>query len=89
VQQECSTAGACKLLRISLDEADGIKQRAIDRGLRRRKVEPLRRLCIDEKAVGWGHKYVTIVSCADGAKARVMAIEDDRKERNLNRFCVR
>jgi transposase len=32
VLQECSTAGACKLLRISWDEADGIKQRAIDRG---------------------------------------------------------
>ena len=86
VLQECSTAGGCDLLRISWDEADGIKQRAIDRGLQRRKVEPLRRLCIDEKAVGWGHKYVTIVSCADGAKARVVAIEDDRKERSLNRF---
>ena len=86
VLQECSTAGGCDLLRISWDEADGIKQRAIDRGLQRRKVEPLRRLCIDEKAVGWGHKYVTIVSCADGAKARAMTIEDDRKERSLNRF---
>jgi len=29
---------------------------------------------------------VTIVSCADGAKSRVMAIEDDRKERSQNRF---
>jgi len=86
VLQECSTAGACKQLRMSWDEADRIKQRAIDRGLSRRKVEPLRRLCIDEKAVGWGHKYVTIISCADGVKARVLAIEDDRKEKSLNRF---
>jgi transposase len=83
---ECSTSAACKILRVNWGEADRIKQRAVDRGLRRRKVEPLRRLCIDEKAVGWGHKYVTIVSCADGAKARVIAIEDDRKERSLNRF---
>lgn len=29
---------------------------------------------------------MTIVSCADGAKARVLAIEDDREERSLNRF---
>jgi transposase len=86
VLQECSTAAACDHLRITWDEADGIKQRAIDRGLRRRQVEPLRQLCIDEKAVGWGHRYVTIVSCADGKTARVVAIEDDRQERSLNRF---
>ena len=86
VLQECSTVAACEHLRISWDEADGIKQRAIDRGLRRRRQEPLQRLCIDEKAVGWGHQYVTIVSCADGAKARVLAIEDDREEVSLNRF---
>lgn len=86
VLQECSIAAACEQLRISWDEADGIKQRAIDRGLARRQAEPLRRLCIDEKAVGWGHQYVTIVSCADGPKARVLAIEDDREGRSLNRF---
>ena len=86
VLQECSTAGACQQLRISWDEADGIKQRAIDRGLERRKLGPLERLCIDEKAVGWGHQYVTIVSCADGEKARVLALEDDRKEGSLDRF---
>lgn len=86
VLQECSTAAACKHLRITWDEADGIKQRALDRGLARRPVEPLRRLCIDEKAVGWGHQYVTIVSCADGEQARVLALEDDRKEQSLDRF---
>lgn len=83
---ECSTAAARALLRVSWDEADGIKQRAIDRGLERQVATPLRRLCVDEKAVGWGHQYVTIVSCADGKQARVVAIEDDRKERSLNRF---
>jgi len=83
---ECSTSAACEHLRISWDEADGIKQRAIERGLRRRKAEALKRLCIDEKAVGWGHSYVTIVSCADGPKARVLAVEDGREERSLNRF---
>ena len=84
--KDCSTAAACKILRISWDEADGIKQRAIDRGLKRRTVEPLKRLCIDEKAVGWGHQYMTIISCADEDKARVLAVEEDRKEKSLNRF---
>lgn len=86
VLQECSTAAACEQLRISWDEADGIKQRAIDRGLRRRRADPVKRLCIDEKAVGWGHQYVTIISCADAHRARVLAIEDDREEQSLNRF---
>ena len=86
VLQECSTAAACDHLRISWDEADGIKQRAIDRGLRRRKAEAMMRFCIDEKAVGWGHQYVTIISCADQRPARVLAIEDDREERSLDRF---
>ncbi len=86
VLKECSGKAACGLLRISWDEADGIKQRAIERGLRRRAEGPVRRLCIDEKAVGWGHRYVTVVSCADGGSARVLAIEDDREERSLSRF---
>jgi transposase len=86
VLRECSTSAACQQLRISWDEADGIKQRAIDRGLKRRRVQPVGRLCIDEKAVGWGHQYVTIVSSADGEKTRVLALEDGRDERSLNRF---
>ena len=86
ILRECSTSAACEILRISWDQADGIKQRAIDRGLRRRTADPVRRLCIDEKAVGWGHQYVTIVTCADGASPRVLALEDGREERSLNRF---
>jgi len=84
--RECSVASACEILRISWDEADGIKQRAVDRGLRRRATHPLKRLCIDEKAVGWGHQYVTVVSCADTTPARVMAVEDGREEASLDRF---
>lgn len=84
--RECSAQAACELMRTSWDEADGIKQRAVDRGLARRKDMEIKRVCIDEKAVGWGHDYVTIVSCADGDEARVLAIEDGREERSLNRF---
>ena len=86
VLRECSTAAACAILRVTWDQADGIKQRAIDRGLARRTAGPVRRLCGDEQAVGWGHQYVTMVSCADGEQARVLAIEDEREENSLNRF---
>lgn len=83
---ECSTSAACEILRVSWDEADGIKQRAINRGLRRRRPEPIKRVCVDEKSVGWGHQYVTVVSCADGPRARVLAVEDGREEESLSRF---
>lgn len=86
VLQECSTAAACEILRISWGQADRIKQRAIDRGLSRRKLEGVRRICIDEKAVGHGHDYVTIVSRADGERATVLAIEDGREQASLDRF---
>jgi len=86
VLQECSTSAAREILRISWEEADGIKQRAIDRGLGRRKLDGLKRLCIDEKAVGHGHDYVTIVSRADGPRATVLAVEDGREQDSLDRF---
>ena len=77
VMLSCATSKACELLRISWDEADGIKQRAVDRGLGRRKDEPVRRVCVDEKAVGVGQTYVTIVSSLDAGRARVLYIGDD------------
>ena len=49
--QECSIRGACELLRISWDEADGIKRRAVTRGLARKIPVVMPRLFADEK--GW------------------------------------
>lgn len=54
--QECSVSSACEILRIRGDEADGIKQRAVDQGLARRAAPPWKRLCIAEKAIGWGYQ---------------------------------
>ena len=90
VLQQCATAEACEILKLSWEQADGIKQRAVDRGLAQRSKEAsYRRLCIDEKAVEHGHQYVTIISCADTTPARVIAVEDDRAEESLNRFWKR
>jgi transposase len=64
VMQECSIRGACELLRISWDEADGIKQRAVQRGLARKQPVVMPRLCVDEKGMVRGHNYLTIVARA-------------------------
>ncbi|MCK5806492.1 MAG: transposase, partial [Lentisphaeria bacterium] len=82
----CPTSKASELLRISWDEADGIKQRAVTRGLARRQDEPVRRVCVDEKAVGRGQTYVTVVSVLDGGRARVHYMGDDRTEESLDGF---
>ena len=57
VLQECSISGACGLLRISWDEADGIKQRAVKRRLERKTPVVMPRLCVDKK--GWATGTIT------------------------------
>ena len=87
VMQECSISAACDILRISWDEADGIKQRAVQRGLARKKAQPLPRLGVDEKSFGKGQDYVTIVARLDpGKSATVEYVCDDRKKESMDAF---
>jgi transposase len=86
VLQICSVAEACRLLRISWEEADGIKQRAVDRGLARKPVRSLKRLCVDEKSAGWGHDYVTVVAQVTEKQTVVEYVGDGREEASLDTF---
>jgi transposase len=86
VLEACPAARAGELLRISWDEADGIKQRAVRRGLARRQIVGLEYVCVDEKAVGRGQDYVTIVTGLIGGKSHVLYIGDGRDEAALNGF---
>jgi len=82
-----SIRGACHLLRINWDQADGIKQRAVRRGLARKQAVPIRRLCVDEKGVGRGHQYLTIVLNADNPQgAKIEYIAEGRKRESLESF---
>jgi transposase len=84
---ECSIKAACEILRISWDEADGIKQRAVQRGLKRRQAVPLPRLCMDEKSAGRGHDYVTVVARVEpGEAATVWHVGDGRSGDSLDGF---
>lgn len=82
--RECSVTGAARLLRISWDEAWGIKGRAVKRGLARRTQEVVAYLGVDEKAIAKRHRYLTVV--ADLARARVLYLADDRKQESLDGF---
>ncbi len=82
--RECSVTGAAALLRITWDEAWGIKERAVRRGLARRAAEPIRHLGVDEKAITKGHRYLSIV--ADLDRQRVLFVNDDRTAESLDAF---
>ena len=59
--RQTSTTAVAKQLRISWDEADGIMQRAVQRGLARRRLEPPRYVGVDETSFQKRHEYVTVV----------------------------
>jgi transposase len=82
--RECSVTGAAARLRITWDEAWGIKDRAVRRGLARRTAEPLPHLGVVEKAITTGHRYLTIV--ADLGRQRVLFLNDDRTAERLDAF---
>jgi len=89
VMLECSISGACDLLRISWDEADGIKQRAVRRGLARRASAVMPRLCVDEKSMGRGQNYLTIVAEVTDGATTVQYVGEDRRQESLDAFWQR
>ena len=82
--RECSVTGAGELLRITWDEAWGIKHRAVRRGLGRRQRDVAPRIGVDEKAIAKRHTYLTIV--ADLEQGRVLYLADERKQESLDGF---
>ncbi|MEW6283749.1 MAG: ISL3 family transposase [Candidatus Eremiobacterota bacterium] len=82
--RECSVKGAAGLLRITWDEAWGIKARAVARGLSRRTQEVVAHLGVDEKAIAKRHRYLTVV--ADLDRSRVLYLAEDRKQESLDGF---
>jgi transposase len=88
--RECSVSGAMRLLRISWDEADGIKQRAVQRGLARQTIHPVQRLGVDEKSAGRGQNYVTVVARLEpGKPATVEYVGDGRTQETLDAYWQR
>jgi len=86
VMLEGSISGACEILGISWDEADGIKQRAVKRGLARKIPKVMPRLCVDEKGMGHGHDYMTIVAQAHEGQTTVEYVGEGRERESLDAF---
>lgn len=69
---------AAALLGIDWQTAHSIMERAVNRGLKRRSVEEVRHVGLDEKSFGRGHSYVSVMTDLDGG--RVLEVAEDRTE---------
>lgn len=84
VLKTCSKTDASDLLRTSWDEADGLMERAVKRGLARREKKISEGIAIDETSSKRGHNYLTIVTSHDDGAVQFVA--EGRKEESLNEY---
>ena len=82
--QESSTAAVARLLGLSWSSADGIMQRAVERGLQRREPQLPVHVGVDETSFQKRHEYVTVV--CDQDEDTVVYVADGRGRGVLDRF---
>jgi transposase len=82
--QEASQQAVAEQFGLSWDEIHGIMDRAVRRGLARRKADEMPHLGIDEKSFLRGHRYATIV--VDIWRSRVLYVGKDRRADSLDGF---
>ncbi|MCL6272283.1 ISL3 family transposase, partial [Sansalvadorimonas sp. 2012CJ34-2] len=81
---EASTQAVSRQMGLSWNAIDNIMQRAVKRGLQRRKLQPLKHIGIDETSFQKRHEYVTVV--VDQERDIVVHVADERKKESLNQF---
>jgi transposase len=79
--KEASISAVSRLMGLSWNAVDGIMQRAVKRGLSRRRQRNVAHLGVDETAFKKRHDYVTIVSDQDSGC--VLHVGNDRKKATL------
>lgn len=79
--REATPLAVARRLGLSWDEARGIQERAVRRGLARRTREPVSHLGIDEKSFLRRHQYVSVI--VDLERGRVLDVAGDRKAESL------
>ena len=82
--KQASVSAVAKHLRVTWDEASGMMERAVRRGLARRDAEPVKYVGVDETSFAKRHEYVTLVTDLEGA--RVVYVADDRSQESLDGF---
>lgn len=75
---------AAVLLDLNWETTHGIMERGVARGLKRRSVEEVRHVGLDEKSFGQGQSYVSVMTDLDGG--RVLEVVEDRTEEATDRL---
>jgi transposase len=81
---EASFSAVARQLRLSWDEVAGIQDRAVQRGMVRRRVRTPHRIGVDETSFQKRHEYVTAINDLDAGV--VLYVADDRKQASLDGF---
>lgn len=81
---EASISAVCRRLGLSWDQAAGIQQRAVERGLNRRAELAPTGIGVDETSFKKRHDYITVVNDLD--KGTVLWVGNDRKKETVNEF---
>lgn len=81
---EADVLGAAKLLRLSWDQAWGLMERAVARGLKAKRRRVIRHLGVDGKAIANRHRYATLVCDLD--RGAIEFVTFDRKKASLDAF---
>jgi transposase len=84
--EDSDVTAAATALRISWEGAWAIAERAVARGLDRRRQVPLQQVLVDEKAFRKGHEYVTLVANTGEQGAKVEFIAEGRDTEALASF---
>ena len=82
--REASILAVARRLDLTWDEVDGVMQRAVRRGLARRKLTVPRRLGVDETSFQKRHEYVTVVADLEGGV--VQHVADGHGKKALNAY---
>jgi transposase len=82
--KECDVTGVTRLSGTTWDETWGVMMRAVTRGLARKERRVPARIGIDEKSVGKGHNYESIVCDLDRGIGEYVV--DDREQKSLESY---
>jgi len=85
VIQACGNISeAASLLRLGWKSVDAIMKRAVERGLKRRELETVEQVGIDEKSYRRGHRYISLMTDIGGS--RVLEVVEGRDLEAANRL---
>lgn len=82
--KECDVTGVTRLSGTGWDATWGVLARAVERGLGRKERRVPKRIGVDEKSVGKGHTYESIVCDLD--RGTVEYVIDDRTQESLESY---